>query len=99
MIKTWPKEDDPRDAIVTISKPAMEWEALDLRELLGCLRRELALRERVYPKWVAKGTMKQEKADKELLLMRQCVEFMVHCVFKAVVARRELTVSREQLRT
>jgi len=59
-------------------------ETIDLREVLACLRRELALRQRVYPKWVARGAMAQAKADKELELMRQAVDFLVHCVFKAV---------------
>lgn len=70
--------------MVTISDPAMGSHEVDLDELLGCARRELALRERVYPKWVAKGSMTQTKADRELEGMRGIVEFLVHCIFKAV---------------
>ena len=65
----------------------MEWHEINLNDLLGCCRRELAVRQRVYPKWVAKGTMKQDKADQEIELMRTVVEFLVHCVFKAVTRR------------
>jgi len=70
--------------MVRIGDPAMEWHEVDLNDLLGCCRRELALRERVYPKFVAKGTMSEAKAEKEIALMRSVVEFLVHCVFKAV---------------
>lgn len=34
-----------------------------------CVRREIAMRERVYPKWVAAGRMTQKKADDELAAM------------------------------
>lgn len=41
-----------------------------IRKLKECCSREAALRERVYPKWVAVGKMQQEKADEEIRLMR-----------------------------
>ena len=62
----------------------MEWHEIDLNDLLGCARRELAFRERCYPKWVERGTLTEKKAEKELALMRSLVEFITHCVFKAV---------------
>ena len=37
---------------------------------IACVRREIALRERVYPKWVGQSKMKQAEADKELRSMR-----------------------------
>jgi hypothetical protein len=80
-------EANERTAIVRISDPAMEWHDIDLNALLGCCRRELAVRQRVYPKWVEKGTMKQAKAEAEIELMRSCVDFLVHCIFKAVTRR------------
>jgi hypothetical protein len=83
VVKEWPKEVD-RSPIVRISDPAMEWHEVDLNDLLGCARRELAFRQRCYPRWVEKGTLTATKAEKELALMRQLVEFLVHCVFKAV---------------
>lgn len=37
---------------------------------IACVKREIALRERVYPKWVAAGRMKQQAADHEIAAMR-----------------------------
>lgn len=37
---------------------------------IACVRRELAMRERAYPKWVSGGRMKQAEADRELRRMR-----------------------------
>ena len=65
----------------------MEWHEIDLNDLLGCCRRELALRQRVYPKWVDKGTMTEKKAEKEIELMRSLCDFLTHCVFKAITRR------------
>ena len=87
MIKEWPKQDDHRTPIVRISDPAMSWHEVDLNDLLGCCRRELAFRQRCYPKWVAKGTLSEKKAAKELELMRSVVDFLTHCLFKAVTRR------------
>jgi hypothetical protein len=84
MVKTWPKETDHRIPLARISDPAMEWHDVNLNDLLGCARRELELRQRCYPKWIAKGTMSEAKAQKEMALQRTLVEFLVHCVFKAV---------------
>lgn len=66
----------------------MQWHEVDLNALLGCCRRELAFRQRCYPKWVAKGTLTEKKAEVELQLQRQLVEFLTHCVFKAVTRSR-----------
>jgi hypothetical protein len=41
---------------------------------LACARRELGLREHVYPKRVKSRAMSQEKADFELAVMRAIVE-------------------------
>lgn len=40
-----------------------------LEELLGCVEREISLRRRVYPRWVAQNKLTQEKADREIALM------------------------------
>ena len=74
-------------AIVRISDPAMGWHEIDLNALLGCARREVAFRQRCYPKWVEKGTLTEKKAETELELMRQVCDFLTHCVFKAVTQR------------
>jgi hypothetical protein len=65
----------------------MEWHEINLNDLLGCCRRELEFRQRVYPKWVLKGTMTEKKAQAETEMMRTVVDFLVHCVFKAVTRR------------
>lgn len=44
--------------------------AVTLREEIACIRRELALRERVYPHQVANGRMKPAEAELELSRMR-----------------------------
>lgn len=36
----------------------------------ACAQRELAFRERFYPRWVAAGRMTQEEADREIARMR-----------------------------
>jgi hypothetical protein len=85
MVKNFPpKKVDSKAGIVRISDPAMGWHEVDLNDLLDCCRRELAFRQRVYPKWVEKGTLTAKKAEAELDLMRSVVEFLVHCIFKAV---------------
>ena len=86
MVKEWPKPEQ-RAGVVRISDPGMSWHEVDLNDLLGCCRRELALRQRCYPKWVAKGTMSEKKAEKEIEQMRSVVDFLVHCIFKAVTRR------------
>ena len=77
-------KEENRNAIVRITDPAMGWHEIDLNALLGCCRRELEFRQRCYPKWVEKGTLTEKKAAAELELMRTVVEFLVHCIFKAV---------------
>lgn len=42
----------------------------DLELEILCLKREVSMREFVYPKWVANGKISQAKADQELRLMR-----------------------------
>lgn len=44
-----------------------------LTEQIKCAKRELALRQRVYPKWVRDGRMKREAADHELAAMQAIV--------------------------
>lgn len=38
-------------------------------EVVACVEREIALRKRVYPRWVAAGRMTQDKADREIQTM------------------------------
>ncbi|WP_291990909.1 hypothetical protein [Luteitalea sp.] len=41
-----------------------------LDEQIKCVKREIAMRERVYPQWVRAGRMHQDEADTELRRMR-----------------------------
>lgn len=86
-VRTIPDKPRKPPAIVKLGRPAMTWELVDLDELLACCRRELAFRQRCYPKWVARGTLTQAKADKELELMRLCVEYFVEAVFRCAIGQ------------
>ena len=74
-------------AVVRITDPGMEWRDIDLNRLLACAKRELAFRQKVYPKMVLKGSITEEKADAETAQMQLIVDFLVHCIFKAVTRR------------
>lgn len=41
-----------------------------IADMIACIRRELAMRERVYPRQVEANRMKQAEADQELRRMR-----------------------------
>ncbi len=41
-----------------------------LDEEIACVAREIAMREALYPRWVADAKMKQAKANHELALMK-----------------------------
>jgi len=45
-----------------------------LRDQIACVEREITMRERVYPRWVAAGKMTPGKADAELAGMRAVLE-------------------------
>jgi hypothetical protein len=55
-------------------------------DMLGELRRELAMRERLYPGWVADKKMPREKANRQV------------AVLKAAIAKIEETRSYEEVR-
>jgi len=46
---------------------------LSITEQLGAARRELALRQRCYPKWIPTGKITQAKADHEIACMEAIV--------------------------
>ena len=46
------------------------------KELLKCAQRELAMRERVYPRRVAEGKMSQQSADHETDCMAEIVKLL-----------------------
>jgi hypothetical protein len=82
VVKSFPQEAT-RAGVVKVTD-GTQWHEVDLNALLGCCRRELAVRQRCYPKWVAKGTLSEKKAAAEIELMRSLCDFLVHCIFKAV---------------
>lgn len=41
-----------------------------IEEQIACVKREIGLRERLYPRWVAMRKMSQTKADEEINAMR-----------------------------
>jgi hypothetical protein len=57
---------------------------IDLPKQIACVQREIGFRERVYPRWVAAGKMKQEKANYEIAAMRAVLETL-----KAEQAKRQ----------
>ena len=40
------------------------------------LKREIALRERVYPKWIASGRLNKELAEKQMARMKAALQFL-----------------------
>lgn len=56
------------------SGDSRERPAIDLAKQIACVAREIALRRSAYPKWVAAGKMKQEKASEELAAMEAVIE-------------------------
>jgi hypothetical protein len=53
-----------------------------LQDQLTCVHREIGMRERVYPKFVMSGKMKQEAADREIACMKA-----VHMTLLALFAK------------
>ena len=50
---------------------------IELREQIAELRRELALRAQVYPKFVASGRLRQRQADEQVARMTAALETLV----------------------
>lgn len=48
--------------------------APSLADQIECVKREIAMRESVYPRWVGARKMTQAKADRELACMRAVLE-------------------------
>ena len=47
---------------------------MDIQEQIKCVEREIAMRKRVYPRWVAAGKMKSEAAEHEIRAMEAVLE-------------------------
>ena len=48
--------------------------AISLTDCYQCAKRELALRRRLYPRFVASGKLTQDEADRELLVMEKIMK-------------------------
>lgn len=48
--------------------------AVELPEQIAAVRREIGMRERAYPRWVAAGKMTQAKANDETAAMKAVLE-------------------------
>lgn len=46
-------------------------------QMISAVKRELAMRDRVYPQWVANGRMKQDEADRERRRMRAVLKLLL----------------------
>ena len=47
---------------------------ITLDDEIICIRREIAMRERVFPRWVSGGKMKAHNAEHEIAVMRAVLE-------------------------
>lgn len=47
---------------------------ITLDEKIACIRREIGMRQRVYPRWVEIGRLTQDKADDEIAVMQAVLE-------------------------
>jgi hypothetical protein len=41
-----------------------------IEDQIACVRREIKMRQRVFPRWVAEGRKSQEEADREIRTMQ-----------------------------
>lgn len=63
-------------------------ESVSFDDQLKEIDRELAMRARCYPGWVAKGTLKQETADKNMLVMRAVRQTVVNARQQALMTSK-----------
>lgn len=54
--------------------------SVSIADQVACIRREIKMRERVYPRWVLNDKMRQEQADYELAAMRAVLETLLPLV-------------------
>lgn len=52
---------------------------IPLSAQIACVEREIALRRRVYPRWVEQGRMSQDKADAEIAAMTAVLSTIKDC--------------------
>lgn len=69
-----------------------------LDEQIACARRELALREQVYPKWVIGGRMTQKEADNEIARMSAIVATLEWLERNRATIRSSIDVANDRAR-
>ncbi len=47
---------------------------VSMTEQIKCVKREISMRERVYPRFVKKGKMTQDEADREIAAMKAVLD-------------------------
>lgn len=57
--------------------PAEKEKPATLDGMIACVKREVALREQCYPKWVKAGRMKQHSADNEIKNMKAVLHTLI----------------------
>lgn len=53
-------------------------ERASIEQQIACVKREIGMRERVYPRWVENKKMSQEKADAEISTMKDVLETLIN---------------------
>lgn len=53
-----------------------------MTDQVACVNREIAMRERAYPKWVTAGRMTQKKAEQEIRAMKAVQETLLELLEK-----------------
>ena len=59
-----------------------------LVEMLAEARRELAMRQRLYPRWVEEGRMKPHQAERQIAVMQAIAEELQEREMAAAMSRR-----------
>ncbi len=47
---------------------------INLHQQIACVRREIKMRQDVYPRWVGKGKLRQAEADYQIVAMQAVLE-------------------------
>jgi hypothetical protein len=50
---------------------------VSIDDMIGCAKRELLMRKRVYAKWVADGRMTEKKAEDEIAFMSAILDHLL----------------------
>jgi len=63
-------------------------EPIDIDRQIACVRREISMRRRVYPRWVSTGKMTQDEADRQISTMEA-----VQATLESVRSERQAQVA------